>query len=164
MANAAAGRTLAYLILAVSACAPAEGRDDRSTEADVAALGRIREQMEAAENAGNADGMTFAFADDLVIMPMGAPAVTGLEASRTLMQEYFRTWHAEIHYVSQEVVVDHDWAFDRGTYRQTLTPKAGGATVAEAGKYLWLYRRQEDGGWKAARVIWNPDGPAPSAP
>lgn len=68
----------------------------------------------------------------------------------------------QIEYDSQEIEVFGHWAFDRGTFRFTLTPETGGASFHETGKYLWLYRRQADGPWKQARVIWSSSDPPPS--
>jgi ketosteroid isomerase-like protein len=67
----------------------------------------------------------------------------------------------QIRYTTAEILVTGDWAFDRGTYSQTLTPKGGGVAQKETGKYLWLYHRAPDGSWKQARVIWNSSDPLP---
>ena len=47
-----------------------------------------------------------------------------------------------------------DQAFDRGSYSQTVTPKAGGAAMASKGNYWWFYARNSDGNWQQTRVIW----------
>ena len=44
-----------------------------------------------------------------------------------------------------------DWAFDRGQFTMTLTPKAGPADVTEHGKYLVLLQKQADGMEAGAR-------------
>ena len=62
---------------------------------------------------------------------------------------------------SEEIVVAADWAFTRGTYSSTFTPRAGGEPVQENGKSLWILERQADGSWKYARAIWNSDNPPP---
>ena len=62
-----------------------------------------------------------------------------------------------------EVQVVADWAFERGRYDITLAPKSGGASVDDHGKYITVYQRQPDGGWKIARDIWNSDRPLPGA-
>ena len=57
----------------------------------------------------------------------------------------------------EEVRSAADWAFERGGYRITLTPKAGGPSLNEAGKYITIYQRQANASWKMARDIWNSD-------
>jgi ketosteroid isomerase-like protein len=54
-----------------------------------------------------------------------------------------------------------DWAFERGDYAITLTPKAGGDPIEDAGKYITLYQRQAGGRWLMARDIWNSNNPPP---
>jgi len=54
-----------------------------------------------------------------------------------------------------------EWAFERGTYTITLTPKTGGDPIRDVGKYITLYQRQADGSWRMARDIWNSNNPPP---
>lgn len=127
--------------------------------ADRRAIAQITADTEAAENAGSAERMRVHFADDLVMMSPNMPAVAGADAVADAMHGFFASYAAQIEYSSEEVVVDGDWGFDRGTYRQTLFPKGGGSAIIESGKYLWLYRRYPDGSWKQSRVIWNSSDP-----
>ncbi len=70
------------------------------------------------------------------------------------MQVFHQMDAVQVEYNSQKIVVYGDWAFDRGTERYALTPKAGGAPIRKSGNYLYLYQRQEDGSWKHSRVMW----------
>lgn len=81
--------------------------------------------------------------------------MTGGDSVADLMREFHAAFAVQVEYSSQEIVVFGDWAFDRGTERYTLTPKAGGAPIQKSGNYLYLYQRQADGSWKQSRVIWN---------
>ena len=54
-----------------------------------------------------------------------------------------------------------DLAYDRGTYSMTVTPP-GAAPIEDRGKYLTIYRKQADGSWKIARVMFNSDLPLPA--
>jgi ketosteroid isomerase-like protein len=89
------------------------------------------------------------------MMGPSQPPVTGGDSVATLMREFHDAFAVQVEYNSQEIVVFGDWAFDRGTERYTLTPKAGGAPIRKSGNYLYLYQRQADGSWKQSRVIWN---------
>ena len=57
-----------------------------------------------------------------------------------------------------------DWAFERGSYEISLTPRAGGDPLRDSGKYLTIYRRAPGHEWLMAHDIWNSDtqplGPA----
>jgi ketosteroid isomerase-like protein len=124
-------------------------------------LDRIRRETEAAENAASVDRMRVHMAEDIVMMAPNMPAVTGAANAAQAMRQFFDAFDAQIQYTSSEIVVAGDWAFDRGVYSQTLTPKQDGAPLRETGKYVWLYRRTPEGSWKQARVIWNSNDPVP---
>lgn len=69
-------------------------------------------------------------------------------------------------YATDEIVVSGDWAMERGTAVETMTPKSGGAAETSNAKYLWLYHRN-NGKWELARLMWNssdPMAPAPAQP
>lgn len=150
---------MAFSPLLTAACAPADRSDPA---ADRQAIAAVTAQTQAAENAGSVEQMQGHFADDLVMMGPNMPAVAGADSVAAAMRAFFETFTMQIEYSNQEIVVLGDWAFDRGTYRQTLTPKSGGDPVPQSGKYLWLYRRHSDGSWKQSRVIWNSSEPMPT--
>lgn len=122
--------------------------------ADIATLHEMRERVSRAENTGRFDVMKPDLAEDVVVMAPGMPAVSGLAAATAFMEGFLKDFRVEVQYTSEEIVVAGDFAFDRGTAWQRITPKAGGASIEEPNKYLWVYRRV-NGAWKAARVTWN---------
>jgi ketosteroid isomerase-like protein len=123
--------------------------------ADRQAIATASARFQAAENAGSVDQFRSHFADDLVMMAPNSAPVTGGDSVAALMREFHDAFTVQVEYSSQEIVVSGDWAFDRGTERYTLTPKAGGAPIQRSGNYLYVYQRQKDGSWKQSRVIWN---------
>lgn len=150
--------TLLALTLALSACTHVPSRDVAS---DLEILDQIRNEFEAAEVAGSTERMRVHITEDVVMMAPNMPAVSGADNAMAAMRSFFEGFGVRIKYNSEEKVIAGSWAFDRGTYTQTLTPKHGGTAASESGKYLWLYRRGPDGRWKQARVIWNSsDSPA----
>ena len=54
-----------------------------------------------------------------------------------------------------ETEVSGDWAFSRGSWTSTLTPKGEGAAFLIDGKFMTILRRQADGSWKLYRDIFN---------
>ena len=54
-----------------------------------------------------------------------------------------------------KIVIEGNWAFDRGIWIEKRTPKDGGETTEVSFGILQLYQRQADGSWKLARSIWN---------
>ena len=65
--------------------------------------------------------------------------------------------------VGDEEKAGAEWAFERGTYTITLTPKTGGDPIRDDGKYITLYQRQADGTWRMARDTWNSNNPPPGS-
>ena len=128
---------------------------------DLHDLSNIRDRLEAAENSGDADFMATMLADDAVILAPNVSVQEGkaacVEFTRDILSFLHREYHRHIRYVSAELRVIGDHAFDWGTFSFTVTPKAGGKTETPRGKYFWLYSRAPDGSWKIARLIVNLD-------
>lgn len=126
--------------------------------ADIDALRSLREAIVAAECSGDLSFFTSTLDDDAVVMPPDAPAREGKAAClsfvREVLQSMLAQFSRELVCESAEIVVEGGFAFDRGTFFQTLREKDSGLIVRERGHYLWLYTRRPDG-WKLSRVIWN---------
>lgn len=143
-------------VVTVVAVLAACGRTSEPSQTDMrAALENVRAETALAENSGNAELMRAHFADDLVMMGPNIPEVVGADKVVAAMDEFFAGFTLHMEYASQEIATMGDWAFDRGTYRSTVTPRGGGSPQSENGKYFWLYARQPDGSWKQSRVMWN---------
>jgi uncharacterized protein (TIGR02246 family) len=134
-----------------------------ATEAQ--AIDRTREAHVAAVNNGDVDAWVAGFASDGVQMPPNAPANIGRDNIQGWSAAFLGAFRAEFSLAPEEVqIAGADWAFERGTYKITLTPKAGGEPVGDAGKYMTVYQRQPDDSWAMARDIWNSSNPLPGMP
>ena len=153
------------LALVLAACEPAPQEvavPAAPSQAEVeAALNSLDEAFASAFNAGDAAAAAALYADDAVLMPPNAPAVTGKEAIQSFWKSGFDQFAGELSLTPAEVEVADDWAFSRGTYAGKSTPKAGGKPIEDTGNGLTIYKRQPDGSWKFARDIWNSDKPLP---
>ena len=128
-------------------------------QADVEALNHVRAAHIAALNEGDVHAWVAAFTNDGVQMPPNAPANLGRESIRAWSQAFLASFRVEFALAVDEVQVAGGWAFERGMYTITLTPKAGGEPMEDIGKYLTLYQRQPGGAWGMARDIWNSNHP-----
>jgi ketosteroid isomerase-like protein len=121
-------------------------------------LNALREAIVAAECRGDLTFFIATLDDDAVVMPPDAPAREGKAAClsfvRDVLQALLAQFDRELVCESAEIVVDGEFAFDRGSFFQTLREKDSGLVVRERGHYLWLYVRRPEG-WKLSRVIWN---------
>lgn len=129
-----------------------------SQERDVERLHQIRRAWEQAENEGDPSIIDRYATQDVVAMPPGRPPSVGAEAGKRLMQKLFEAFDMEVTYDSEEIVVNGDLAFDRGTASQKMVPKSGGEPTEGEYSYLWVYRRVPEEGWKQSRAIWNKNG------
>ena len=100
-------------------------------------------------------------AEDAVIMAPDQPVQEGKAACAAFLTDViaslFEQFDRRIAYVSAEVRVIGEYAFDRGSFAFSIAPRSGGDTSRETGKYLFLYSRAADGSWKIARAIVNLD-------
>jgi uncharacterized protein (TIGR02246 family) len=125
-------------------------------------LDSLREAHVAALNAGDADAWVECFTIDAVQMPPNYPANVGKQAIGGWSGGMLAVFSAQFSLSPEEVqLAGTDWAFERGDYAITLTPKAGGDPIEDAGKYITLYQRQAGGRWLMARDIWNSNNPPP---
>jgi ketosteroid isomerase-like protein len=147
----------AICLCGMGACAPS-GPTSMDHAADEAAIRSADKAHIDAYNAGDVDTIVAGYAEDAVVMPSDAPAISGREAIR----KYFVGSIAGAKggglteslgdYTS---VVSGNVGWSAGTSKET---NAAGTTVW-AGKFLAAWRKT-DGKWLTVRDTWNSDGPA----
>jgi len=125
---------------------------------DVAAISALHGMRLEAAAAADIDAFLESMTDDAVLMPPDGPAIEGREAMRAFLGEMFETYVVDVEKPYSSITVVGDWAFEDYTYEMTLTPRAGGESIVDAGKGMFVYRRGEDGRWRIARDVWNHDG------
>ena len=76
-------------------------------------------------------------------------AIRGKDQMRAYFKEMFEQFDLDTDvYGDFEVEVANDWAFSRGNYILSLTPKGGGPSTHLDGKWLDILKKQPDGSWK----------------
>lgn len=163
---------LAFAILAVitaSVGCAQKPADQSQTAAPDPAADTARLQADALtwfDHYAKADGDAMAnlYAEDAVLMPPGAPAVTGRAGIKTFLgEDAAKTRAAGLTIKNASITgsgVDGDIGWLSGTY---TVVDASGATI-DSGSYLSVHRRV-GGSWPYIRDIWNSDRPpAPPAP
>ncbi len=133
------------------------------TDADVAAIENLVEQVKDAYVARDWEKFSGFFTSDGVWMPANRLPLIGREAWWSFIQRgWERSSVEQMDLSSEEIVVAGDWAFERHTEMTISKGNESGETRQSYYKGIWILQRQEDASWKIARYIWNRN-PDPNA-
>ncbi len=150
-------------VLALAACQNAPAPEPKKdVAADTSAINTLRNRVAAAFNASDAAALAATYADDAIEMNPEQPAIEGRQAIQAAYEAMFKGATGKLAFTPLETQVVGDWAYDRGNYTATMTPKPGKPTELSY-KYLVIMKRQPDGAWKVYREISNSNNPPPGA-
>jgi len=152
------GTALSSCAVAVEQDAPSGQVRDADPAADIQSIHDLQTQLTLAYNTGDAELLASLHTPNVIRMPPGAGDVVGRDAVLESNQRSFEFANIELSNTSDEVVVSGDLAFARGVATSASTPKDGSAGARSSTRYLHIYERQPDGGWRISRVIFNPHG------
>ncbi len=165
-ARAAALATSCLLTLAI-ACAPPPEQEAPvleeavSTQADLEAVRALLDEYVAAENAADVERILALTTDDGWASPPGEPPIAGKEGWRSWWEDLYAVYKLQGSDSDVEIQAFGSWGFIRGIWDATLTPKEGGEPQTGSYSFIVIVRRDADGTWKDARVVWNRNSPAP---
>ena len=143
-----------------NAAAPAAGGDEAAIRAQTTSWAK-------AYNGGDAKAVAALYAEDALLLPPGAPGVSGRAAILAFITKDIAGSKAGgvVFNINPktDVGVSGDMGWESGTYSVTMK-----GAVVEAGKFLSVSRKK-DGKWLYIRDTWNADAPpvpaaAPKAP
>ena len=143
--------------LLLSACTQSDKQTAASIQADLAAIGEVRQQLIDALNSDDVDGIMGTLTGDHLTMPPNEPTPKTLDALRSWHERRIAEFTIAIVMSSPEVELGGDWAIDRWSSTTSLTPRDSGASIQNTQKGLWIWQRELDGSWKLSRSIWNND-------
>jgi ketosteroid isomerase-like protein len=100
------------------------------------------------------------YAADVTVMPPNQPAVTGHDAIISVFKEMppYEDFLAEILSIDGR----DGLAYVRGRYSFNMQMPGVETPVHDTGKYIEIWRKQADGGWKVYLDIFNSDVPLPA--
>lgn len=131
-----------------------------SAESD--AINKVAQEYMSTANSGDLNKWVGTLTDDVVFLPPDQPLVTGKNAVRAWAKEtLFDPFRMKLNFSFDEIEVFGSSAFTRGPFTLVLTPTKGGSETKMIGKFVDIFRRESDGSWKFARVIFNSDKPLP---
>ena len=122
-----------------------------------ALIRRVGDQWAQHWNAGELDKLMDAYAADAVYMPPHHAAVHGRQAIHDYLQGPLRHGVTSLTYDVTYIRHSGDLAYDVGRYTMTIAHKDG--SRQDKGKYLTVWKRQSDGGWKIVADAFSSDLP-----
>ncbi|MBZ5644780.1 MAG: DUF4440 domain-containing protein [Acidobacteriia bacterium] len=138
---------------------PAAPADTRA--ADEAAVRKADEDWSAAAKANQVDPWVAFYTDDAVVFPPNEAMASGKDAIRKAMGDFLAMPGLALSWKTAKVEAARsgEVAYSYGTYEMSAKgPK--GKPMTDHGKYLEVWKKQPDGGWKCSEDIWNSDLPA----
>jgi len=134
-----------------------------TTEEAIARLRQTLADFRTAVNTGNGTSVFEITAEDFELMAPGQPAVNG-EAARRFLSSLVTEFNAELKpFSNEQLIVCGDYAIQRYTYDLTLTPKSGGAPMAQQGDGLHIFRLDTAGRWRLTKDVFTSVAAAPAA-
>jgi ketosteroid isomerase-like protein len=142
------------------------GAQARNKADDMAAIERLHQQDIAATLSGKADDLTKLWTDDAVRLGRGGPAEVGKAAiyASDKRQETNNPGAQITVYkpAIQDLQIMDGWAFEWGYFEGSYKESANANAMSIRGKVLRVLKRQPDGSWKFARVMWDTVDPNPA--
>ena len=129
------------------------------TSTDEAAIRAIFDRYARCFADGDAEAWIALWDPEGVQLPPGCPMCVGRDAIWAAnsggIKDKSVIWSMNIS--TQEVISfpKEGYALARGVYDWTRTPKAGGETTKYDGKFMTIFRRQDDGSWLIFRDSFN---------
>ncbi len=127
-----------------------------ASDEDVKYINRMRSEIQKAENTPtDIEPLRRHCASDVVLIPDGMPPVSGQENALNMMKQLWEIFEVETEYHSEEVRIIGDTAIDRGWAKETLKNKKTSELTENRSNYLWISKKDKNGVWEQAYVIWN---------
>jgi uncharacterized protein (TIGR02246 family) len=116
--------------------------------------------------AKDTEGLVDHYADNAYFI---VPGMAGAEGSTPIRQAYANASTDpafEVHFSSDKIDASGDLAYARGHFDEKYTDKKTGKVMADSGSYLTVYKKQDDGSWKAVEdfAAADPDSTKPVPP
>jgi uncharacterized protein (TIGR02246 family) len=146
-------------VLLVVGCQQSNVQTAAARATDVKAIRNAETAWNHAYASKDLDNAISFYKDDATVLNPGMPAVIGKENIRAVMQKYFADKNFTLHFEAAKVEVAQsgDIGYSQGTAESTMTDPATGKVVNEKGKYLTVWQKQSNGGWRAIEDMYNTD-------
>jgi uncharacterized protein (TIGR02246 family) len=150
-------------LVAVLACsygvASIGARVSKSRTHDLEAIDELHRRDVVATLSGDPGALAELWTDDAVRLEQGSDADIGKRAIRA-SDEHQRATHPGSRILTyqpeiKDVTIADGWAFEWGYFTGTYADAASANPIPFRAKLLRVLKKQSDGSWRFARVMWN---------
>jgi uncharacterized protein (TIGR02246 family) len=153
---------LVALIFLVTTILAAQRMGKTNMDSATSEVEKLHQQDVAATTASNLDQLVGLWADDCVLIGQGDKPLVGKTAIRSSLREYFANnpnmkvlkYEPEVKSLQIAEDVAYEWGYFAATQQQSTASKP----ITIRARFLRVLKRQPDGSWKFARVMWNTEG------
>jgi ketosteroid isomerase-like protein len=152
-----------FFALAVLGCTSTSQQSPAQPDmraSDEAAVRKADADWSAAAQPNKVDAWVAFYSDDAVVLPPNDAVATGKDSIRKEVGALLALPGLSVKWQTTRVEVARsgDIAYSYGAYDLTSN-NSKGKPVADHGKYVEVWKKQSDGGWKCAVDTWNSDLP-----
>lgn len=129
---------------------------NKNLEAEKAAVLEAWTGLYEAYSAGNLEEMLTYYEDDVIRMGTSGTIQKGKEKFRKGWQENYRKNEVEIlDYSNPTILMASDHVTTYNTYDEIFISKNTNDTTSVTGTWIAIWKKQEDGSWKARMTTWH---------
>ena len=127
---------------------------------DLAAINRLLDGFVQTVNAGDPAGWADLMTEDFIFSVPDAPRFIGREtAVAAAKAAFFEPFSLRLANKFEDLQIFGLQAFAHGIFTLDMIPRSGGKMISAPGKFSNFFRKQSDGSWKFAMVIFSYDQP-----
>jgi uncharacterized protein (TIGR02246 family) len=151
------------VILAGCSQTPPPAPDTR--EADSKAIRDLEASWVQAFATRDVKKIGMVYADDASLFLPNMPVLNGTDAIEAALKPMVADKGFSLSFAATKVEVakSGDIGYSEGAYNMTMTAPKSKRVLTEKGKYVTVFKKQADGGWKVVADIVNADAPAAPA-
>jgi ketosteroid isomerase-like protein len=166
-------KSISIGLIATTAAALSLGACGKTGGASGADADSIKKTIQADEAKWNQDfkakdteRLASHYADDAYLFTTGVPAADGSTAIRQVYANASTDPAFNVQFSSDKIDVSEDLAYSRGKFTEKYTDKKTGKVMSGSGAYITVYKKQDDGSWKAVEDFpaLDPDSIKPVPP
>ncbi|MCW9065778.1 MAG: hypothetical protein OQJ78_05725 [Ignavibacteriaceae bacterium] len=120
----------------------------------------MNDEMSKMMMSGDEESMWGYYSEDVISMPSYQPMVKGLDACKASSEQMMASGMKITAFksINTDLLVSGDFLIDIGTYEITMMlPQMGDMPYTDNGKYLTVWKTQDDGSLKVVAETWNTD-------